>query len=60
MGMNSVFKKMTPVENEILEVWKAAYPSSAYVHGFENYAGKILVPTKSNLANLKRQVRSLK
>ncbi len=60
MGMNSVFKKMTPVEDEILEVWKAAYPSSAYVHGFENCAGKILIPTKSNLANFKRQVRNLK
>jgi hypothetical protein len=30
MGMNNIFKKMTPVEKEILEVWKATYPSAAY------------------------------
>ena len=60
MVMNSIFKKMTPVEKEILEVWKAAYPSAAYTQGFDGYAGKVLVPSKKNLANLKRQVRNLR
>jgi len=60
MVMNSIFKKMTPVEKEILEVWKAAYPSAAYTQGFNGYAGKILVPSKKNLVNLKRQVRNLR
>jgi hypothetical protein len=60
MVMNSIFKKMTSVEKEILEVWKAAYPSAAYTQGFDGYAGKILVPSKKNLANVKKQIRNLR
>ena len=59
MGLNVLFKKMGPIEKEIFEVWKEAYPSVAYIYGLEEFAGKILVPSKKNLASLKKQIRSL-
>lgn len=59
MGLNVLLTKMSPVEKEIFEVWKEAYPSSAYVYGLDEYAGKILVPSKDNLTRLKRKIKSL-
>jgi hypothetical protein len=51
---------MSPIEKEIFEVWKEAYPSTAYTSGLENYAGKILIPSEENLARLKKQIKNLR
>jgi hypothetical protein len=51
---------MSHVEKEILEVWKEAYPSAAYTHGFDDFAGKMLIPSKENIARLKKQITNLR
>jgi len=51
---------MSPIEKEIFEVWKEAYPNTAYTQGLENYAGRILVPSEENLARLKKRIENLR
>lgn len=51
---------MSPIEKEIFEVWKEAFPSTAYTQGLENYAGGILIPSEENLARLKKRIENLR
>jgi hypothetical protein len=60
LGLNVLLKKLSPIEKETLEVWKEAYPSIAYTHGFDDFAGKIFVPSKKNMTRLKKQIKNLR
>ena len=51
---------MSPVEKEIFEVWKEAHPNVAYTYGFDDFAGKILIPSKEKMARLKKQIRNIR
>ncbi|TET19208.1 hypothetical protein E3J74_07665 [Candidatus Bathyarchaeota archaeon] len=60
MGINPILKKMTTIEREIFEVWKEAYPQTAYTQGFEEYAGKMLIPSEVKLTEIKKRLEDLK
>jgi hypothetical protein len=49
-----------PLDDQILEFWKELNPSGAYLAGFNEYAGKLFVPTKKNLDAGLRKTRALR
>ncbi|MFQ6063877.1 MAG: hypothetical protein ACE5L6_00190 [Candidatus Bathyarchaeia archaeon] len=60
MGINPLLKKMKPIEREIFEVWKEAFPRTAYTQGLEEYAGKILIPSEEKIEKIKKRIENLK
>jgi len=60
LRINPILKKMTAIEREIFEVWKEAYPRTAYTQGFEEYAGKMLIPSEAKLTEIKERIQDLK
>jgi len=47
-------------EEDVIELYKALWPSDAYLMGFDENAGRLFIPSKQNLATAKRRVRALK
>ena len=47
-------------EERIVSFWKELFPSSAYLLGFDDYAGQLFIPTDSNLMRARRRLRRLK
>lgn len=47
-------------EDRIVTFWKELFPSSAYLLGFDEYAGQLFIPTEANLARALRRLRRLK
>ncbi|UCF07477.1 MAG: hypothetical protein JSW28_07450 [Thermoplasmata archaeon] len=51
---------MTTIEDEIYEVWKELSPSDAYLHGLQEFAGKLFVPTPENTQRIQEKIALLK
>ncbi|MDA4122772.1 MAG: hypothetical protein OK456_06290 [Thaumarchaeota archaeon] len=52
--------KEKSLDNEILQLWKELSPSGAYLQGWDEYAGKLFVPSTENLARAVERVRALR
>ncbi|HZY93492.1 MAG TPA: hypothetical protein VFE98_01365 [Candidatus Bathyarchaeia archaeon] len=48
------------VEEEILDFFKEYDPSSAYINGFKEYAGKIFIPSRRNLEKFSKRADELR
>jgi len=48
------------LDDEIVQLWKELSPSSAYTCGFEEYAGKLFIPSEDNIRRALERVRSLR
>jgi hypothetical protein len=48
------------LDNEIVELWKNLSPSGAYLLGWNEYAGKLFIPTDQNLKDALQMVRALR
>ena len=48
------------LDNEIFELWKELSPSGAYILGWNEYAGKLFIPSEENLAKAVERVRALR
>ncbi len=48
------------LDDEILELWKELSPSGAYTTGFEEYAGKLFIPSQDNIDRALERVRGLR
>ena len=48
------------LENEIVQLWKELNPSGAYTCGFEEYAGKLFIPSEENIRRALERVRALR
>ena len=50
----------TAIDAQILDVVKESSPSTAYLMGFDDYAGKLFVASKSNVDNLLNKIRKIR
>lgn len=48
------------LDDEIVQLWKELNPSSAYTGGFEEYAGKLFIPSEDNIKKSLERVRALR
>lgn len=48
------------LDDDIVAVWKEVEPSAAYLHGFDDYAGKIFIPSEQNIKDALERVRALR
>ena len=48
------------LDDEIVQCWKELSPSSAYTCGYEEYAGKLFIPSEENLKRALERVRALR
>jgi len=59
MKSNTILEEMSEVEKRFFEWYKRFDPSSAYIDGVSECAGKFFAPSKDNLAIAERELRSL-
>jgi len=59
MKSNPILEKMSKVEKRFLDWYKRFDPSSAYIDGVSECAGKFFVPSKDNIAIAEKELRSL-
>ncbi len=52
--------KADRLDLEILETYKELNPSAAFLQGFNQYAGKLFVPSSENIQGALRRVRELR
>jgi len=52
--------KADPIDTEILTLYKEINPSGAYTLGFNDYAGKLFIPSRANINLGLRRVASLR
>ncbi len=50
----------TEIEQEIFGLWKELDPNSAFTYGLPEFAGKIFIPSKENVASILKKIRTLK
>jgi hypothetical protein len=48
------------LEQAMLQAFKEMSPSTAYLIGFDDYAGKFFIPSKANITTARRKLRSLR
>ena len=48
------------LDNEIVRLWKELTPSGAYLLGWDEYAGKLFIPSEQNIADAIQKVRALR
>ena len=48
------------LDDEIVQLWKELTPAGAYTCGFEEYAGKLFIPSEENIARALDRVRGLR
>ncbi len=48
------------LDDEIVQLWKELNPSGAFALGFEEYAGKLFIPSEENIRNALERVRALR
>jgi hypothetical protein len=48
------------LDDEIVQLWKELNPSGAYTMGFEEYAGKLFIPSDENIRSALERVRALR
>jgi len=59
MKSNPILEKMSKVEKRFFDWYKRFDPSSAYIDGANECAGKFFAPSKDNLAIAERELRGL-
>lgn len=59
MSLSPVLMKMSATEKKLFEVLKELSPSAVYVHGIEECAGKFFIPSKKNIATLRKKLTNL-
>jgi len=59
MRLNLILSEMSKVERQFLEWHKEFDPSSAYLEGIAECAGRFFVPTKQNLADAKKKLETI-
>ena len=48
------------LDDEIVQLWKELSPSGAYTCGFEEYAGRLFIPSEENIRRALERVRALR
>jgi hypothetical protein len=48
------------LDDEILQLWKELSPSGAYTTGFEEFAGRLFIPSEENIKSSIERVRALR
>jgi hypothetical protein len=48
------------LDDEIVQLWKELNPSGAFALGFEEYAGKLFIPSEDNIGSALERVRALR
>ena len=48
------------LDDDIVALWKEVSPSGAYLLGFDDYAGKLFVPSEQNIKDALERVRALR
>ncbi len=48
------------LDEEILETWKELAPSSAYTLGWNEYAGRLFIPSQANVRKALKRIRQLR
>lgn len=48
------------LDDEIFELWKELSPSGAYTCGYEEYAGRLFIPSEENIRRALESVRALR
>src|SRR5271157_882100 len=48
------------LDNEIIALWKDLSPSGAYILGWNEYAGRLFIPSEQNLKGAIERVRALR
>src|SRR2546428_2311810 len=56
----SQLKQESSLDREILAVWKELAPSSAYSLGWNEYAGRLFIPSEANINDALTKVRRLR
>jgi hypothetical protein len=59
MKLNPILSEMSEVEKQFLEWHKEVDPSSAYLEGINECAGKFFVPSKQNLAAAEKKLERI-
>jgi hypothetical protein len=57
-GMNPILSSMSEVEKEIFEIWKEFDPAAAFTAGLEDHAGKLFIPSETNINSLKAKIEA--
>jgi hypothetical protein len=52
--------KVSALDREIIALWKELSPSGAYTLGWNDYAGKLFIPSKDNIADALRRISALR
>jgi hypothetical protein len=59
MKLNPILSEISEVEKQFLEWHKESDPSSAYLEGIAECAGRFFVPSKKNLTDAKRKLETI-
>ena len=59
MRLNLILSEMSKVERQFLEWHKEFDPSSAYLEGIAECAGRFFVPSRQNLADAKKKLETI-
>ncbi|WXG43819.1 MAG: hypothetical protein WED04_07260 [Promethearchaeati archaeon SRVP18_Atabeyarchaeia-1] len=59
VNMNPLLASMSDVEKEIFEIWKEYEPALAFGNGLEEYAGRMFIPTESNINEMGNKIQSI-
>jgi hypothetical protein len=56
--LNSLLASMSDLEKEIFELWKEFWPDSAFSDGLEDCAGRMFIPTESNISEMSKRIQA--
>jgi len=57
VNMNPLLTSMSDIEKEIFELWKEYEPAFAFGNGLEECAGRMFIPTESNIDEMASRIR---
>lgn len=58
VNINPLLTSMSDIEKEIFELWKEYEPASAFSNGLEEYAGRMFIPTESNISEMRNRIQA--
>jgi hypothetical protein len=56
-NLNPLLASMSEIEKEVFELWKDYDPTVAFTGGLEEYAGRMFIPTQSNVHELATKIQ---
>jgi hypothetical protein len=59
MKSKSILAEMSPIEKQFYEWYKKVSPSSAYLEGANECAGKFFIPSKQNLVRAEEELKNI-